>query len=880
MMRSKIWAIAALVCFFCVVNVFHPVPEESRVEASEFAERGQQKLVASDTERSVTKANVTTYANGSVAINGVLYNPGGHLHDDWDELAKPGTFDFYLYVSLVLTCVIGAALAAGLTMGLVSVDIMKLHVTLEADLSDDDEAEERFERDAKKEENLLQRKQEILQGGISSHGELADIDAELQRVTHESRLRDREEHNVMKAEKLNANRILPVVAQRHLLLVTLLLTNAVAAECMPIFLDRIVPSWIAIVLSVSFVLIFGEIVPSAIFTGKHHLRIAAFFTPLVRTLMFITGPISYPISKILDYTFGEEEHDAYNKDELKAFIRMHGHREQHQAVVVLRPHPQDDLQPPQPPSKDELEEAYKDAKILNIADQDNLPDPHDARFCGTDEREFRDWLEKLLQPTSFYPAHEWGVLMHPMSSERRDMNKARAHFGFASSEDANQVCDIINRSIVAEGGGAWLHGWVRVEAEVAESSHAVRMQKLADDECAMLCGVIGIGETPVGEAAHLIDDKYDDKSWKIFMLSQNTILDRGVLAEVMRRGHSRVPIYQVNEFIVTIKRSSDESYGIHLSHPGPTPADPEPTWGYWNRIGHVTPDSPAARVNLDHTYYICAVNGVRLKKLEDFMREMKKTDKEVKLTLYRDDANERKRICGMLLAKKLLVISPEDFRMVGDVTERFPLAVAPDETLLEALSKFRQGGSHMAIVTNNPEMLQECWNNYRKARLPDPGQIGKKKGKLPKQNPVDCLAWAAPLTSGQVEVLGILTLEDVLEEFMGDIIDETDMKHESEAGLSHSKKQRIKKITAMSNLILRHDESRRRPVSPGVRSPAPHYASGVIPHLRQLGSTSSSLTSRLARVKSSSTHVAAESGRSIASLGSALPTETTPLIKR
>ena len=50
------------------------------------------------------------------------------------------------------------------------------------------------------------------------------------------------------------------------------------------------------------------------------------------------------------------------------------------------------------------------------------------------------------------------------------------------------------------------------------------------------------------------------------------------------------------------------------------------------------------------------------------------------------------------------MLSPEDYRMVGDVTERFPLAVAPDETLLEALARFRQGDSHMAIVTNNPEV--------------------------------------------------------------------------------------------------------------------------------------------------------------------------------
>ena len=53
----------------------------------------------------------------------------------------------------------------------------------------------------------------------------------------------------------------------HLTLVTLLLANAVAAEALPLFLDKLVPEYLAIVLSVTFVLIFGEIIPSAICTG-------------------------------------------------------------------------------------------------------------------------------------------------------------------------------------------------------------------------------------------------------------------------------------------------------------------------------------------------------------------------------------------------------------------------------------------------------------------------------------------------------------------------------------------------------------------------------------------------------------------------------------
>ena len=45
------------------------------------------------------------------------------------------------------------------------------------------------------------------------------------------------------------------------MLVTLLLCNAAAMETLPIFLDRVVSPTTAIVLSVTLVLIFGEVIP-------------------------------------------------------------------------------------------------------------------------------------------------------------------------------------------------------------------------------------------------------------------------------------------------------------------------------------------------------------------------------------------------------------------------------------------------------------------------------------------------------------------------------------------------------------------------------------------------------------------------------------------
>ena len=61
-------------------------------------------------------------------------------------------------------------------------------------------------------------------------------------------------------EKKYASKILPLVEKHHLLLVTLLLANAAAVESMPIFMDRISSPVIAICVSVTAVLFFGEYV--------------------------------------------------------------------------------------------------------------------------------------------------------------------------------------------------------------------------------------------------------------------------------------------------------------------------------------------------------------------------------------------------------------------------------------------------------------------------------------------------------------------------------------------------------------------------------------------------------------------------------------------
>ncbi|KAI4366372.1 hypothetical protein MLD38_022259 [Melastoma candidum] len=124
-------------------------------------------------------------------------------------------------------------------------------------------------------------------------------------------------------DRIYASKIFPVVKNQHLLLCTLLLGNSLAMETLPIFLDKLVPPWAAIVISVTLILAFGEILPQAICT-RYGLKVGAMMAPLVRVLLFIFFPITYPISKVLDWMLGKGHAVLLRRAELKTFVNFHG----------------------------------------------------------------------------------------------------------------------------------------------------------------------------------------------------------------------------------------------------------------------------------------------------------------------------------------------------------------------------------------------------------------------------------------------------------------------------------------------------------------------------------------------------------------------------
>lgn len=191
----------------------------------------------------VPATSITATSTSAPLTTGVAAEPDAGCAD---SLIPPSSGTFWVYVSACLCLVLCGGLVSGLTIGLFSLSNLELEVLQE------------------------------------------DMEADA-------------------ADRHRAKRLKPLLKEErhHLLLVTLLLTNTAAMEALPEMLDKLVPEWAAVLISVSLVLLFSEIIPQSICT-RAPLTVGAFFSPLVWLLMLVLFPVSWPIAKLLDLCIGKE----------------------------------------------------------------------------------------------------------------------------------------------------------------------------------------------------------------------------------------------------------------------------------------------------------------------------------------------------------------------------------------------------------------------------------------------------------------------------------------------------------------------------------------------------------------------------------------------
>ncbi|KIZ04445.1 hypothetical protein MNEG_3516 [Monoraphidium neglectum] len=113
-------------------------------------------------------------------------------------------------------------------------------------------------------------------------------------------------------EQKRAAKLLPLVSNPHWLLCTLL----------PIFLDKLLDPVAAILLSVTAILLFGEIIPQAI-CSRHGVAVGASVAPVVRMLMWVCAPVSWPLGWVLHKALGRED-PLFPRQHLQTILSLHG----------------------------------------------------------------------------------------------------------------------------------------------------------------------------------------------------------------------------------------------------------------------------------------------------------------------------------------------------------------------------------------------------------------------------------------------------------------------------------------------------------------------------------------------------------------------------
>lgn len=119
-----------------------------------------------------------------------------------------------------------------------------------------------------------------------------------------------------------AKRVLPLRQNSHLSLASILFANVGVVSASSLLLEHHFNGWIAGIATTILMVVFGEVLPQAIFV-KSALRFTSFFAPLIKLVTFLTYPLSKPLQLALDKIIGEETRVLHSRQELGLIIGEH-----------------------------------------------------------------------------------------------------------------------------------------------------------------------------------------------------------------------------------------------------------------------------------------------------------------------------------------------------------------------------------------------------------------------------------------------------------------------------------------------------------------------------------------------------------------------------
>ncbi len=119
-----------------------------------------------------------------------------------------------------------------------------------------------------------------------------------------------------------AKSVLPLRRNSHLSLASILLTNVAVISATSLVLDTWLSGLMAGIISTFLIVVFGEVIPQAVFT-RHALAFTARVAPLLRLMIIITYPASKSLQLLLDKLLGKEITHLESRQELGIIISEH-----------------------------------------------------------------------------------------------------------------------------------------------------------------------------------------------------------------------------------------------------------------------------------------------------------------------------------------------------------------------------------------------------------------------------------------------------------------------------------------------------------------------------------------------------------------------------
>lgn len=151
----------------------------------------------------------------------------------------------------------------------------------------------------------------ILASGICSGLNIALMSLKLSDLRRKAQLRDP-----------RAERVLPFRENSHLSLAAILLTNVGAISATSLVLGDQFNDLLAGTVTTLLIVIFGEVLPQALFVSKA-LSYCAWFTPGMYIMVIVTYPLAKPLQLLLDVLLGKEVVQLHTRHELGLIIGEH-----------------------------------------------------------------------------------------------------------------------------------------------------------------------------------------------------------------------------------------------------------------------------------------------------------------------------------------------------------------------------------------------------------------------------------------------------------------------------------------------------------------------------------------------------------------------------